>query len=103
METYNTYKRLEIRVKRIRNFYNHLQIFVIMMVLLLLFSNRIFDLFENYIHNPGTLKWARANIWVNSLLWAFGLLIHGMYTFKYKITFIEKWEKDKVEELMNKK
>ena len=96
-----TYKQAENRVKRIKNFYNHLQVFVIMMLVLLIFSNTIFNFLENNIHNPGTLKWARANVWVNCLLWGFGLLIHGLYTFKYKVTFIEKWEKEKVEELMN--
>ncbi|WP_237275389.1 2TM domain-containing protein [Tenacibaculum ovolyticum] len=95
------YTQVEKRVKRIKKFYNHLQVFAIMMIVLLLFSNRIFDFFESHIHNPGTLKWARTNIWANCLLWAFGLLIHGLYTFKYKVTFIEKWEKQKVEELMN--
>ncbi|WP_422091512.1 2TM domain-containing protein [Tenacibaculum ovolyticum] len=95
------YTQVEKRVKRIKQFYNHLQVFAIMMIVLLLFSNRIFDFFESHIHNPGTLKWARTNIWVNCLLWGAGLLIHGFYTFKYKVTFIEKWEKQKVEELMN--
>jgi hypothetical protein len=97
----NNYKQAEKRVMRIKNFYNHLQIFAIMMLVLLIFSNTIFDFFENHVQNPGTLKWARANVWINCLLWAFGLLVHGLYAFKYKITFIEKWEKEKVEELMN--
>lgn len=94
------YKQAEKRVKRIKNFYNHLQIFVIMMLLILFFSNTIINFFESHIHNTGTLKWARVNIWINCLLWAFGLLVHGLYAYKYKVTFIEKWEKEKVEELM---
>jgi len=98
---YNMYNQAEKRVKRIKKFYNHLQVFVIMMLVLLLFSNVIFNFFESHIHNPGTLKWARANVWVNCLLWVLGLLIHGLYAFGFKITFIERWEKDKVDELMN--
>ena len=99
----NAYKQAERRVKRIRNFYNHLQIFAIMMVILLIFSNTIFNFFESHIHNPGTLKWAQSNVWINCLLWGFGVLIHGLYAFKYKVTFIEKWENEKVDELMNEK
>ncbi|MGB0891404.1 MAG: 2TM domain-containing protein [Flavobacteriaceae bacterium] len=93
----------EKKVKRIRNFYNHLQIFVIVMIVLLLFSNTIIVFFENHITNPNWLKWVRANIWVNALLWFFGLLIHAAFTFRYKLNFIEKWENEKVREIMNEK
>ena len=103
MESETNYLQAEKKVKRIKNFYNHLQIFVIMMVVLAVFSNTIFSFFENYIHNAGTLKWVRANIWVNSLLWAFGVLIHGLYVFKSKITFLDAWENKKVKEFMNEK
>lgn len=99
----NTYKQVEKRIKRIKKFYNHLQVFAIMMFVLLLFSNTIFNFFENHIQNPGTLKWARANIWVNSLLWGGGVLIHALYAFKNKITFLDTWENKKVNEFMNEK
>ena len=100
-EKHNAYKQAEKKVKRIKNFYNHLQIFVIAMGILLLFSNMILDFFESYIHNVNTLKWIRTNIWVNALLWFIALVIHGIYTFKYKINFIDSWEKKKLEEIMN--
>lgn len=103
MESETTYLQAEKKVKRIKNFYNHLQIFVIMMVVLAVFSNTIFNFFENNIHNTGTLKWVRTNIWVNSLLWALGVLIHGLYVFKSKITFLNDWENKKVKEFMNEK
>ena len=73
------------------------------MIILLLFSNTIFNFFENHIHNPNSLKWAKSNIWFNCLLWAIGILIHGFLTFKYKISFVDKWEKKKIDELMNEK
>lgn len=97
----DNYKKLEERVKRIKSFYNHLQIFVIMMLVLALFSNTIIEFFETHVSNINSLKWIKANIWINSLLWLFGIAIHGIYAFKYKISFIDKWEKKKVEELMN--
>ena len=42
METDKLYDQAEKRVKKIKNFYNHLQIFVIMMLVLAIFSNTIF-------------------------------------------------------------
>ena len=103
MSSQTKIKQAEKRVKRIRDFYNHLQVFVIVMVILLLFSNTIIEFFESHIDNPNWLKWLRANIWNNALLWFVGLLIHGFFTFKYKIGFIDKWEEKKVQEFMNEK
>jgi hypothetical protein len=99
----NTYKQAEKRVKRIRNFYNHLQIFVIIMAPILLFSNSIIGFFESYIINGNTLEWVKVNIWINALLWFIGIAIHGLFVFKDRVNFIDKWEKNKVSEFMNKK
>jgi hypothetical protein len=99
----NTYKQAEKRVKRIRIFYNHLQVFVIIMAPILLFSDAIIGFFESYIDNGNTLEWVKVNIWINALLWFIGVAIHGLFVFKDKVNFIDKWEKSKVDELMNKK
>ncbi|MFT6066152.1 MAG: uncharacterized membrane protein (DUF485 family) [Paraglaciecola sp.] len=98
-----TYKEVEKNVKRMKNFYNHVQIFVIMMLVLLLFSDIIVSFFEARITNPNSLNWIKANIWVNAVLWLFGLIIHGIYVFKFKANFIDKWEQTKMEELMKQK
>lgn len=98
-----THKQVEKRVKRIRNFYNHLQIFVIIVVPVLLFSNAIIGFFESYIENGNTLEWVAAYLWINALLWFTGVAIHGLFVFKDKGNFIDKWEMDKVDEFMNKK
>ena len=96
IETQNTaLKQAEQKVKRIKNFYNHLQIFVIMMIGLLVFSNTIISFFESVTDNPNTLKWIESNIWVNALLWFIGLAIHGLVAFRYKPNLIETWEKKK--------
>jgi uncharacterized membrane protein len=98
-----TYKEVEKNVKRMKNFYNHVQIFVIMMLVLLLFSDIIVSFFEARITNPNSLNWIKANIWVNAVLWLFGLIIHGISVFKFKANFIDKWEQIKMEELMKQK
>jgi uncharacterized membrane protein YraQ (UPF0718 family) len=99
----STHKQAEKRVKRIRNFYNHLQIFVIIMAPILLFSNAIIGFFESYIDNVNTLEWVKANIWINALLWFIGVAIHGLFVFKDKVNLTDKWEKNKVAEFMNRK
>jgi hypothetical protein len=99
----STYKQAEKRVKRIRDFYNHLQIFVIIMAPILLFSNSIIGFFESYIDYENTLEWVKVSIWINALLWFIGVTIHGVFVFKDKVNFIDKWEKNKVDEFMNRK
>jgi hypothetical protein len=99
----STYKQAEKRVKRIRNFYNHLQIFVIIMAAILLFSNAIIGFFESYIDNGNTLEWVKVNIWINALFWLIGVTIHGLFVFKDKVNLIDKWEKNNVAEFMNRK
>jgi hypothetical protein len=99
----STCEQAENSVKKIRDFYNHLQIFVIIMAPILLFSNAIIGFFESYIDNGNTLEWVKVNIWINALLWFIGVAIHGLFVFKDKVNFIDKWEKNKVAEFMNKK
>jgi hypothetical protein len=99
----SVYKQAEKRVKRIRYFYNHLQIFVIIMAPIFLFFNAIIGFFESYIDNGNILEWVKVNIWINALLWFIGVAIHGLFVFKDKVNFIDKWEKNKVDELMSKK
>jgi hypothetical protein len=99
----STYKQAENSVKRIRDFYNHLQIFVIIMAPILLFSNSIIGFFESYIDDGNTLEWVKVNIWINALLWFIGVAIHGLFVFKDKVNFIDKWEENKVTEFMNRK
>ena len=73
------------------------------MAAILLFSNAIIGFFESYIDNGNTLEWLKVNIWINPLLWLIGIAIHALFVFKYKVNFIDKWEKNQVDEFMNKK
>lgn len=98
-----SYQEAEKKVKKIKNFYNHLQIFVIMMLVLVFCSDMIIHFFEERISNPDSLRWVKSNIWVNALLWFFGLAIHGIYVFKFNVNIIEKWEKKKLDEIMKEK
>jgi hypothetical protein len=73
------------------------------MVAILLFSNAIIGFFESYIDDGNTLAWLKVNIWINLLLWLIGVAIHGLFVFRHKFNFIDKWEKNQVAEFMNKK
>lgn len=102
-EKQKAYKEAAVNVKRIRNFYNHLQVFVIMMLVLIFFSDTIIAFCEARISNENSLHWVKANIWVNIIIWLLVVIGHGMYAYKFKFDFINQWEKKKVAEIMNKK
>tara|TARA_B110000091_G_scaffold122901_1_gene132209 strand:- start:259 stop:582 length:324 start_codon:yes stop_codon:yes gene_type:complete len=99
----NTYKQAMKRVKRIRDFYNHLQIFVFIMTPILLFIDIIISFFESYLMNGTTLEGVKVYIWINTFLWFIGVAIHGVFVFKDTFRFFDTWEKYKLDEFMNKK
>jgi uncharacterized membrane protein (DUF485 family) len=94
-------------VRRMRDFYNHLQIsiiiIIIIMLFVLLFSNTFIDFFESYIENKNSLEKVKVNIWINVLLWLIALVMHGLFVFKFKMNVIDDWEENKVAEFMNGK
>ncbi|WP_034891867.1 2TM domain-containing protein [Gillisia sp. Hel_I_29] len=89
----NSYQLAKKRVKRIRGFYIHLFIYIVVNIcIIILDSNR-----QYYI--DGNLQfWAFANIF----FWGIGLFIHWASVFGPNIFLTKKWEEKKIEELMKK-
>lgn len=89
-ERYNlAYKR----VKRIKEFYVHALVYVLV---------NAFIIFRNYYGNtPNENFWS----WVNFntvLFWGIGLVAHGLSVFGTNIFFGQKWEERKIQEFMDK-
>ena len=53
-DDYSTYNKVGESVKKIKDFYNHLQIFAIMILVLVFFSDAIISFFEGRINSVGT-------------------------------------------------
>ena len=97
------YLDIENQVKRIRKFYNHLQVFVIIMLALLFFSDVIMNFFSERISNTNALYWIHVNIWINVGIWLIVILIQGLAAYKHKFGFIKKWEQNKIQKYSNQK
>ena len=91
------YKRLraEEQVKRVKGFYMHLMIFVIVMIAVLILGwNDIrvcFICFENTDALTNLLSFSP---------WALGLAIHGMVALR-KIPMFNRWEERKMRQFMD--
>lgn len=98
METEEQYRlRLDYarrRVQAIKEFFNHVRTFLtvfVILAILYLFKVEpfilIWDVFEGK-----TLKWIELNILIGLGIWALILVVHGLIAFKFRLTFLRKWE-----------
>jgi len=92
-EEHEKYQRAKKRVKKIRGFYTHLFIYIVVnVIVILLDSNR------RYVVDGNLQFWAFANIF----FWGIGLFVHWASVFGPKLFLTKKWEERKIEELMKK-
>lgn len=97
METFNNdnikYLEAKKKVKRIKGFYTHAAIFVLV--------NSIIAFINYQALKPGQSYF----VWYNFLslfFWGIGLFAHGMGVFMPSFIFGKDWEEKKIRELMNK-
>ncbi len=97
MENYNEekYNRAKKKVKQVKDFYNHLTVYIVINTLLILMH---MGLFQNGIFDLDVPTWP---MFTTPLFWGIGLLFHGLYVFQDGITFFRKWEERKLKEFMD--
>lgn len=90
-ERYNmAYKR----VKRIKGFYVHLLVYIIVNAFIIISNNHI-DSFKN-----GTFfRWETFS---TAFFWGIGLVAHGLSVFGRNFFFSKNWEEKKIREFMEK-
>lgn len=96
-ENFNPDERYNLaykRVKRIKGFYVHALVFVLVNAFIIISSyNR--SLF-------GTEVFLRWETFSTALFWGIGLLAHGMSVFGRNIFFGQNWEEKKIQQFMEK-
>ncbi|EGV44467.1 2TM domain-containing protein [Bizionia argentinensis JUB59] len=95
---YNFEKRSRIEqakseVKKLKGFYSHLLVFVVINLMIVVINVQALDSGESYFQfkNFFTLGF-----------WGFGLLIHGLSVFLPNWILGKDWEERKIKELMNR-
>lgn len=87
------YERAAKRVKRIKGFYSHLVVYVVINIMIVIINIQNLDTGENYFEwqNFTTLGF-----------WGIGLLIHGVTVFMPDFILGKNWEERKIKEYMEK-
>ena len=98
MEKYNEekYKRAKKKVKQVKDFYNHLTVYFVVNIFLILIQ---MGLFENGFISIEVPTWS---MFTTPFFWGIGVFFHGLYVFQNSITLFKKWEERKLKEYMDK-
>jgi len=86
------YKIAQKRVEKIRGFYNHLIIYLVINALIVYFNINNLEDGETYF------QWRN---FITFSIWGFFLLLHAASTFIPNFIFGVKWEERKIEQFMN--
>lgn len=90
------YIKAQKRVNQIKQFYNHLKVYIIVNILLFGAKLKLFDFFnEQGIQDEGFYDWLEWNTIGTPIAWGIGLIIYGLYVFKkqqFKPSFMKDWE-----------
>ena len=87
------YERAEKRVKRIKGFYTHAIVYVVINIMLVIVKIQNLDSRESF------LQWQN---FTTLFFWGIGLLAHGLSIFTPNFMLGKDWEERKIKELMEK-
>ena len=87
------YERAEKRVKRIKGFYTHTIVYVVINIMLVIVKIQNLDSRESF------LQWQN---FTTLFFWGIGLLAHGISIFTPNFMLGKDWEERKIKELMEK-
>ena len=96
----DAYERAKKRVDTIKGFYNHLKVFLIFNVLLVVAKLSLADWIIEHVPDRDVQYWIDMNIIITPAIWGIGLMIHGIYAYRHKFTFVKRWEEKKLKEIM---
>jgi len=88
-EYYLAYKR----VKRIKGFYTHLIVYVLV---------NLFLIFNQYFESKNSDIFSQLHTYSTAFFWGIGLVAHGLSVFGSEIFFGYNWEERKIKEYMEK-
>jgi hypothetical protein len=93
-----SYKAAYRKVKKIKGFYSHLRIYVIVNLIIIV-ANLNKDIFSEGIYASSLTDW---HTYSTAFFWGIGLLAHAISVFGRDFFFNEDWEQKKIQKYMEK-
>ncbi|MFT4698001.1 MAG: hypothetical protein ACI9SJ_001134 [Flavobacteriaceae bacterium] len=97
MENFNKekYDRATKKVKKIKDFYSHLTVYIVINSLLILMHLGIFQI------GALNLNYIGWSMFSTPFFWGIGLFFHGLNVFQGNFSFFRNWEDKKMKEFMD--
>lgn len=97
MENFNKekYDRATKKVKKIKDFYSHLTVYIIVNTLLIIFH---LGILQNGMFNINYPEWS---MFTTPFFWGIGLFFHWLNVFQDNFRFFKDWEDKKMKEFMD--
>lgn len=107
MKSINNVSKYEKALKHVielKEFYQHLTIYIIFLIGWSLFKSQIieFVIIKTPNVESGFLNWLKINIALVPILWGVGLIIQFLYINRFKLSVLKKWEEKKIKEIIEK-
>lgn len=96
------YEHAKKQVNCIKGFYNHLIIYLIVNLTIILICLEIIPIIYSNSKGTNFQSWLDWNTYGIAIFWGLGVLIHAIWVFKYKFTYLKHWEENKIQDLVEK-
>ncbi len=98
----SAYRKAQLRVQKLKRFYKHLTVYVIVNVIVVFSGLRVIDLLDTKTMevDANFETWLVWNVLSVPILWGIGLLIHGVSVFRPTFGFIKNWEQRQLKKIM---
>lgn len=96
------YERAKKKVERIKGFYKHLIVYILVNIALLLVreSVTVNILGPEILGDPDFLNWINWNVFGTPIIWGIGLLFHGLSVYSHVSLLGSNWEARQIEKYM---
>lgn len=96
------YKRAQARVKKIKGFYRHLTIYLIVNAIILIEGLWGINFLEMNTADidPSFVQWLIWNVFSVPILWGIVLFLHGIRVFSPQIPILRQWEENQIRRYM---
>ena len=97
-----SYKRAKARVAKIKGFYRHLTVYILVNTVAFIFRGNVGFFFVNpeLLENANFMNMIDWNTYGTAIIWGLFLIGHAVRTFIYFSFFSKKWEERKIQKYM---